>query len=192
MLIQLILFPGLEDISGALKEINSGIPLDKPLPSLSGLIKKTQSSFEAEISALGPHKDKSSSTYGFFILAKAIGVCLDEKKRVDEKKNNFQNFLENWFQLKSFDSQQCLDCNIRLLLHFKLSCFTWVEISLLYDYSILSFLHFIVYKLLLEASLFDFEKYKLISNLTNFYLKFESKVPLEIYIIKSWSLEISQ
>ena len=93
-MIKSLFFPGLEDISGALKQVNSGTPLDKPLPSLSALIKKTQSTFEAEISALGPQKDKASS-HGFFILAKAIGVCLDEKKRVEDKKNEFQNCLEN-------------------------------------------------------------------------------------------------
>jgi hypothetical protein len=43
---------------------------------------------------LGPQKEKASS-HGFFVLAKAIGVCLDEKTRVQEKKNDFQIFLGN-------------------------------------------------------------------------------------------------
>ena len=80
---------GLGEISSALQTVNSGRPLEKPIPSLSAMIRRTQNSFETEITSHNPQKEKTTSSGGYFVLVKAIGVCLDEKMKLTEKKEKF-------------------------------------------------------------------------------------------------------
>ncbi len=84
------LFLGLDEISSALQTVKSGQPLEKPIPSLSAMIKRTQNSFETEISSHNLQEEKTGSSEGYFVLVKAITICLNEKKSLFEKKKKFE------------------------------------------------------------------------------------------------------